>query len=100
MRTRKARIADIPAIQNLIEHYAAQGTLLPRSEEDICRHLSGFLVAVEDAAIIGCVSLEWYSSALAEIRSLAVNWNGVCEGRARVGRKEKNRTNYRVDEFS
>ncbi|HEY4740928.1 MAG TPA: GNAT family N-acetyltransferase [Candidatus Acidoferrales bacterium] len=73
MRTRKARIADIPAIQNLIEHYAAQGTLLPRSEEDICRHLSGFLVAVEDAAIIGCVSLEWYSSALAEIRSLAVN---------------------------
>ncbi len=72
MRTRKARSADIPAIHNLIEHYASQGSLLPRSEDDIRKHLNGFLVAVENGEIIGCVSLEWYSSALAEIRSLAV----------------------------
>jgi N-acetylglutamate synthase-like GNAT family acetyltransferase len=73
MRTRMARNADIPAIQKLIEHYASQGTLLPRSGEDIGKHLNGFLVAVEGGEIIGCVSLEWYSTALAEIRSLAVS---------------------------
>ena len=73
MRTRMARSADIPAIQKLIEHYASQGTLLPRDEEDIRKHQNGFLVSIEDEAIVGCVSLEWYSSILAEIRSLAVS---------------------------
>ncbi|MFZ0039149.1 MAG: GNAT family N-acetyltransferase [Candidatus Acidiferrales bacterium] len=73
MRTRKARIADVAAIEKLIDHYASQGTLLPRGNDDIRRHLNGFLVAIEGGEVIGCVSLEWYSSALAEIRSLAVN---------------------------
>jgi len=42
MRTRMARSADIPAIQKLIEHYASQGTLLPRDEEDIRKHRMRF----------------------------------------------------------
>jgi amino-acid N-acetyltransferase len=72
MKTRKARAADIPAIHGLIEHYAAAGILLPRDPDDLRRHLSGFLVVVEKAEIIGCVSLERYNPNLAEIRSLAV----------------------------
>jgi N-acetylglutamate synthase-like GNAT family acetyltransferase len=75
MKTRKARAADVHSIQELIAHYASHGTLLPRSEEDVRRHLKSFLVAVEDGDVIGCVSLESYSAALAEIRSLAVSAN-------------------------
>jgi N-acetylglutamate synthase-like GNAT family acetyltransferase len=73
MRTRQARLADIPAIHQLIEHYVAEGILLPRDEDDIRRHLRGFIVAVEDGKMAGCVSLEWYNPMLAEVRSLAVD---------------------------
>lgn len=73
MKTRKARAADIPAIHKLIEHYVAEGILLPRDQSDIRKHLNGFVVAAEGTEIAGCVSLEWYNANLAEIRSLAVN---------------------------
>jgi len=72
MRMRQARPADIPAIHKLIEHYVAEGILLPRDQDDIRRHLRGFIVASENGKIGGCVSLEWYNPTLAEIRSLAV----------------------------
>jgi N-acetylglutamate synthase-like GNAT family acetyltransferase len=73
MRARRARPSDAPAIHALIAHYAAQGILLPRAEEKICEQFEHFLVLEENRQITGCVSLESYSSDLAEIRSLAVS---------------------------
>lgn len=73
MKARLARPADAPAIYTLIAHYAAQGLLLPRSEEEISVHIGRFLVLEDETRIVGCVSLEPYSSGLAEIRSLAVD---------------------------
>ncbi len=72
MRVRRARPADIPEIRALIDHYAGAGILLPRDEHDIRRHLDFFLVAADRSGVAGCVSLEIYHPALAEIRSLAV----------------------------
>jgi len=72
MKTRRARSADVPQIHELIEHYASRGSLLPRNEDDIRAHLGTFLIAVEDEQMFGCVSLESYGTALAEVRSLAV----------------------------
>ena len=72
MRTRRARPPDLRAIQALISHYAAQGLLLPRSEDDIRAHLGAFLVLAEKEKVLGCVALENYGAGLAEIRSLAV----------------------------
>ena len=72
MRVRKARAADVPAIQALIAHYAGEGILLPRDEHDILRDLDGFLVLADRGVLAACVSLEIYHPALAEIRSLAV----------------------------
>jgi argininosuccinate lyase/amino-acid N-acetyltransferase len=72
MRVRRARPADIPEIRALIAHYAGAGILLPRDEHDIRRHLDFFLVAADRSGVAGCVSLEVYHPALAEIRSLAV----------------------------
>ncbi|HEV2299870.1 MAG TPA: GNAT family N-acetyltransferase [Candidatus Acidoferrales bacterium] len=73
MRARRARPSDTPAIHALIAHYAAQGILLPRTEENIREQFAHFLVLEENRRLSGCVSLETYGSDLAEIRSLAVS---------------------------
>jgi amino-acid N-acetyltransferase len=73
LRARKAGAADAPAIHRLVAHYAAQGLLLPRSEEEIREHVHRFFVLVEAGRVIGCVALESYGADLAEIRSLAVD---------------------------
>ncbi|HKW90225.1 MAG TPA: GNAT family N-acetyltransferase [Candidatus Acidoferrales bacterium] len=73
MRTRRARLSDVPAIHALIAHYAAQGILLPRAEETIRELFAHFLVIEENRQLVGCVSLECYGADLAEIRSLAVS---------------------------
>jgi len=73
MKTRRARPEDAAAIHALIAHYAAQGILLPRTEENVREHSGLFLVLEEKGAIVGCLSLENYGTELAEIRSLAVS---------------------------
>ena len=73
MKARKARSSDAEAIYRLISHYTAEGLLLPRTEEEIRRNISHFLVCEEKRLIVGCVALESYTADLAEIRSLAVD---------------------------
>ena len=73
LRARKARPADAAAVHRLVSHYAAQGLLLPRSEEEIREHISRFLVLEDDGRVIGCVALETYGADLAEVRSLALD---------------------------
>lgn len=72
MRARKAKAADAPEIYCFIAQYSAKGLLLPRSEEEIRRNISHFLVLEEKGRLVSCVGLESYSADLAEIRSLAV----------------------------
>jgi amino-acid N-acetyltransferase len=72
MRARRAKASDAPEIFGLIAHYAAQGFLLPRGEEEIRRNISHFLVLEEKGRLLSCVGLECYGAELAEIRSLAV----------------------------
>lgn len=75
---RRAHPGDVAAIHALIAHYAEQGLLLPRSEEEVREHFSRFLVLEEkavdgtEAHVVGCVALEVYGPQLAEVRSLAV----------------------------
>ena len=73
MKARKARLKDVTAIHALIAHYAAQGLLLPRTEDEIRLHVQRFLVLEENGQVIGCVALESYGPDLAEVRSLAVD---------------------------
>jgi len=72
MRIRRARPADVAEIHALISHYAHAGILLARDMRDIQKHLAGFLVLADGERVVGCVALEIYHPALAEIRSLAV----------------------------
>ena len=73
MKARRGRIKDAGAIHQLVAHYAEQGLLLPRTEQEIRSNISHFLVHEEKREIIGCLSLENYGSDLAEIRSIAVS---------------------------
>jgi amino-acid N-acetyltransferase len=72
---RPARAADIPAIYELVAHYAKQKHLLARTCRQIAKLRHTFFVAVDKQthAVIGCGALEIFSSKLAEVRSLAVN---------------------------
>jgi N-acetylglutamate synthase-like GNAT family acetyltransferase len=73
MRTRRARIADAPVIHSLVAHYAAQGLLLPRAEEEIRANIGHFIVQEDGHRVVSCLSLESYGADLAEIRSIAVD---------------------------
>ena len=73
MRTRRAKISDVPAIHALIAHYAAQGFLLPRAPEEIRANVGHFFVQADGHRVISCLSLESYGADLAEIRSIAVD---------------------------
>jgi amino-acid N-acetyltransferase len=78
MRTRLARQEDAPAICRLIQFYADQDLLLPRTPEQVRADIRNFLVLTDSAQngkrerILGCVALEPYGPHLVEVRSLAV----------------------------
>lgn len=70
---RSAKLADAPAITELINHFAKQGLMLPKSLVQVYEHLREFLVAEEeDGTIVGCGALRLMWHDLAEIRSLAI----------------------------
>jgi amino-acid N-acetyltransferase len=69
---RKARIADVRPIQTLVNSYAEQGQMLPRSLNDLYENLRDFSVYEVDRTIIGVCALHISWDGLAEIRSLAV----------------------------
>jgi amino-acid N-acetyltransferase len=70
--TQGALLPDAPAIHAIIEPYAREGVLLPRSLSELNENIRDFIVALEDGRIVGCGALHLYGMHLAEIRSIAV----------------------------
>ena len=90
---RPAIVQDIPAIVAMVNRFAAQNVMLPRTEASVQQTLSDWLVAVEvmaesvpssvddlaeprrDAAekLAGCGSLVALTDTLVEVRSLAIH---------------------------
>jgi len=73
IRTRKAVLPDVEPIHAIIQPYADEGTLLPRSVPELCENVRDFVVAEDDGQIVGCGALHLYGTHLAEIRSIAVS---------------------------
>jgi len=69
---RKARIADIPAIKQLIDAEVRGGAVLPRTAAELYENVRDFHVGEEDGRIIGCCALHVDLEDLAELRSLVV----------------------------
>src|SRR6266699_3614099 len=72
MHTRDALLPDAERIHELISSYSTDGTLLPRTLEEICENVRDFIVLEEAGKIIGCGALHLYGTHLAEIRSITV----------------------------
>ncbi len=70
---RKAIIPDIPDLLSLINGYAAQEIMLPRTELELAESIRDFLVAEENGKLAGCGALNFYTPTSAEVRSLAVS---------------------------
>lgn len=83
---RKPVVQDVPSMARIINSYASQGQMLPRSHHKLYQDIRDFVVAIVDGEIIGCGALHVVWGDVAEIRSLAVKpeWLGKGVGRLLV----------------
>lgn len=72
MVIRKAALRDVFQLFELINRYARQNVMLPRTLSDLHEHVWEFTVAEEGGRVLGCGALKFYNQELAEIRSLCV----------------------------
>lgn len=77
---RKARIDDVKVIQSLVNSYADQGQMLPRSLNELYENLRDFSVYEDGRGIVGVCALHISWDGLAEIRSLAVQKDSTGKG--------------------
>ena len=79
---RPAAEQDIPAIVTMVNRFAAQNVMLPRTEDSVRQTLPSWLVAVDPSqtgpgyatgVVAGCGSLVPLTDTLVEIRSLAIH---------------------------
>jgi amino-acid N-acetyltransferase len=69
---RKAKIDDIASIHALVNHYAEQDVMLPRSLNEIYENIRDYWVFIDKGRVCGCAALHVSWENLAEIKSLAV----------------------------
>jgi len=69
---RKAKVADIKQIYNLITKFALKEEMLPRSLSELYDNVRDFFVFEESGKIFGCCALHVMWEELGEIRSLTV----------------------------
>ena len=71
---RKAKLNDVPDIHRLVNHYAGERIMLPRTLTDLYENVWEFtVVAMEEGKLVGCGALKLYNQEVAEIRSLCVD---------------------------
>jgi amino-acid N-acetyltransferase len=81
---RKARVADVPLIAEIVNRQAQKGLMLPRPLAWIYDNIRDFMVADVDGEVVGCGALHVMWLDLAEIRGLALREDLMGKG---FGRK-------------
>ncbi len=95
---RRATAHDVLGIWTLMDEYARKQILLPRTTEEITKHINSFYVAMNaNGKVIGCVCLRDFGSNLFEVRSLVVHeaWHNM-----RVGSQLVQRLMEKVDHIT
>jgi amino-acid N-acetyltransferase len=69
---RKANVRDVPTMARVINGFAAQGLMLPKSQHQLYQDVRDFVVATAGDEIVACGALHVVWGDLAEVRSLAV----------------------------
>ena len=62
--SQRPRLADIPALLELINGYAAQRIMLPRTEFEMSENIRDFTVAYAGPRLLGCGALHFYTPSL------------------------------------
>lgn len=70
---RKAKISDVKDIHALVNHYAEQDLMLPRSLNNLYDNIRDFYVLEADGKVKGCAALHIIWEDLAEIKAVAVD---------------------------
>lgn len=70
---RPARRDDLDQLEEFIQPFVAEKTILPRTTDELAELIEHGFVADEDGRLVGFGALEIYSPKLAEIRSLVVS---------------------------
>ena len=102
VRIRAARPGDVAAIAALVNEFAAEQSMLPRTPESITAALDDYVVAVDArGTVLACGALRAYSPALAEVAAVAVrrDAHGRGLGRAVVEAVERLARLREVDEL-
>lgn len=74
LTVRPARVADMLQVEPLINGFAKNDLMLPKTIEQLSRNFREFVVAVDAAGkVMGCAALRVYTPQLAELGSLAVS---------------------------
>jgi amino-acid N-acetyltransferase len=68
-----ATVQDAPGIHKLVNYWAAQGQMLPRTLAETYENLRDFFVIRDGDAVIACGALHIMWSDMAELKSLAVD---------------------------
>lgn len=82
VKIRHAVMTDVLTIQSLINQYAKDEVMLPKTLNQLYENLRDYLVLEKDNRIIACGALHFYWEDLAEIRSLAVESEHTGKGYA------------------
>lgn len=72
MKLRRAKLSDVETIIELVNGYAEQGLMLPRSRNVLYEGIREFLIAEEDGKVAGVGALHILWEDLAEVRALAI----------------------------
>jgi amino-acid N-acetyltransferase len=91
---RKATLRDVHALLTLINAYATDGIMLPRTEFEMSENIRDFTVTYSGRNLLGCGALHFYTPTAGEIRSLAVDpgWKAHGIGRRIVEALEREAT--------
>lgn len=73
-------MADAARILELVNYYADQGEMLPRTPGELYERIRDFVVLEEDGRVIGCGALHIFWKDLGELRSLAMEPSRRGEG--------------------
>jgi amino-acid N-acetyltransferase len=71
----KAKIGDVPQIQQLVNSFADRGEMLARPLSEIYENMRDYFVIRRGKKVVGCVALHISWSDLAEVKALAVSEN-------------------------
>lgn len=69
---KKAKLADIKNMQELVKPEVESGIILNRTDDEIATNIRSYYLAYKDDILIGFGALHIHASTLAEVRSLIV----------------------------